>query len=310
MNDLRRDIRSCLGLRSRPESLSLTLLDEVAEEGYRRKRISYAGSNGEVIEAFLFEPEETRSGAAVVALHQHNSEWRVGKSEVAGLAGDSLQAFAPPLARSGMTVLAPDAVGFESRCGVPGSGRDVLPPVEEPRDRLENWLQYYNHAMHRIARGKLLIADVLYDLEIAVTLLQQTTNPTSIGLVGHSYGGTVALFAAALDERIGFACSSGAACSYRHKFTHGTPLDMALVIPGFAERYDLDDLMRLTAPRELFVVSSDQDKYAADAEDLVRRARSSFLESGAEESLTHLHVAGEHRLDEERYRAIVSWLTR
>ena len=102
---------------------------------------------------------------------------------------------------------------------------------------------------------------------------------------------------------------SGAACSYRHKFAHGAPREMALVIPDFAAHYDIDDLMRCTAPRELFIVSSDGDPVAADAEDLVRRAPPAYRAFGAEENLTHLRVPGPHPLDQQRFDAIVEWLS-
>jgi len=130
-----------------------------------------------------------------------------------------------------------------------------------------------------------------------------------VGLAGHSHGGNVTLFAAALDTRVAFACASGAACSYRHKLAHATGLDMSLVIPGFAARFDLDDLMRCVAPRRLFVVSSTGDPYAADAADLVARARPAFAAGGSEESLRHLRVEGPHALDAERFAAIVGWLS-
>src|SRR5262249_30698813 len=158
-----------------------------------------------------------------------------GKSEIAGLTGDPLQAFAPPLARAGAVVLAPDAIGFESRCATPGYGNALAPRISRPHGTLNGWLQYYNHAMHRLVRGELLIAKVLADVATAVTAIQQFAGADRIGLAGHSYGGNITLFAAALDTRVSFACASGAACSFRHKLSHGTGLEMALVIPGFAD---------------------------------------------------------------------------
>jgi dienelactone hydrolase len=162
--------------------------------------------------------------------------------------------------------------------------------------------------MHRLVRGELLMTRVLADVALAVTVLQKLAGTPRVGVVGHSYGGNVALFAAALDTRLAFACTSGAVCSYRHKLLHGTGLEMALVIPGFAARFDFDDLMRCVAPRALFVVSSDRDPYTADAADLVEASRPAFEAAGAGESLHHLRVEGPHALDERRFAAIVEWL--
>jgi dienelactone hydrolase len=248
---------------------------ESREDGYVRKLVTYE-SDGEAIESFLFEPLEAPR-VRVVFLHQHASNWDIGKREIAGLEGDPHQAFGPALARAGVVVLAPDLVGFESRRG-PGDG----------------WLQYYNHAMHRLARGELLMTKILRDVSAAVAALGD-----DVGLAGHSHGGNVTLFAAALDERVAFACASGALCSYRHKIAHGTGLEMALVLPGFAARFDVEDLVRCIAPRPLFVVSSEDDVYAADAVDVLRRAGT---------NAEHLRTPGPHALDVHRFEAIVDWL--
>jgi len=290
-----------------PEA-AFALRDEVREQGYTRKSVTFTAWDGETVEAFLFEPEAAPR-SAVLALHQHNSEWDLGKSELAGLAGDPLQAFGPALARAGIRVLAPDLLGFEARRGRPGAGVELGPRISKPHGTPEGWLQYYNQAMHRLVRGELLMTKLLADIAAAVTALRNTAGTERVGILGHSHGGNLALFAAALDTRVGFVCCSGAACSFRHKLAHGTALEMALVMPGFATRFDFDDLMRCVAPRPLFVVSADQDVYSADAEDLVARALPSFAEAGARQALQHLRVEGLHALDPARFTAIVDWLT-
>ena len=189
-----------------------------------------------------------------------------------------------------------------------GGGPGELAPPLEVRSTKEGWLQYYNHAMHRLVRGHFLMTDVLDDVATAVSALAEWTGVGQIGIAGHSYGGNVALFAAALDERIKYCCVSGAACSYRYKLAHDVGLEMALVIPGFAQHFDLDDLMKCVAPRPLFIVSSEDDALSADADDLVSRARPQFIASGGKAALEHLRTVGGHALDAERHSAIVRWL--
>jgi dienelactone hydrolase len=290
-----------------PES-RLETREEVRGQGFVRRTVAFRAWDEEWVEAFWFEPDAPR-GAAVVALHQHNSEWDLGKSEVAGLAGDPLQAFGPALARAGVRVLALDLLGFESRSVKPGAGLEIGPRITKPHGTPEGWLQYYNQAMHRLVRGELLMTKVLGDVAAGVTALRNAAGIERVGVLGHSHGGNLALFAAALDTRLDFVCCSGAACSYRHKLAHGIGLEMALVIPGFAARFDFDDLMRCVAPRPFFVVSADEDVYSADAEDLVARAAPAFADAGAAEHLQHLRVAGSHALDAQRFAAIVEWLT-
>jgi dienelactone hydrolase len=309
MDALRSELSSFLRLVPPQQSARPTVLQEVPLDGFTRKLVSYGVPDGDLVEAFLFEPHSPKRQAAVVMLHQHNSEWSLGKSEIAGLAGDPLQAFGPTLARAGVLVLAPDAIGFESRCVTPGYGSGLAPRIDRPHGTANGWLQYYNHAMHRLVRGELLITKVLADVAAAVTVTRQLASTGRVGLAGHSHGGNVTLFAAALDTRVSFACASGAACSFRHKLSHGTGLDMALVIPGFAGRFDLDDLMRCTAPRKLFLVSSEEDPLSADATDLTAKAKSAFQALGVPDNLRHLRTGHGHALDPERFSAITEWLT-
>jgi hypothetical protein len=79
-------------------------------------------------------------------------------------------------------------------------------------------------------------------------------------------GGSTVLFHAPLDGRIAFACASGAAGTYRHLMAHQAGIEMSRAIPGFAARFDIDDLVRCMAPRPLLLVSADGDSYSMDAE--------------------------------------------
>jgi dienelactone hydrolase len=309
-DETRAQIRAFLGLADAKPDVTPVIGDEVRADGFVRRSVSYM-SDGDSVNALLFEPLLEERRGAVVALHQHNSQWCLGKSEIAGLIGDPLQAFGPALARAGVTVLAPDAVGFESRRATIDQrlAQVLAPPLNPDRgSTADDWLQYYNHAMHRLVQGDLLMRKVLTDVESAVSAVHALSNAANVGVMGHSYGGNVALFAAALDSRIAFAVSSGAACSYRYKLAHGVGLEMALVIPGFAARFDLDDLMRCVAPRKLLIVSSDEDPLAADADDLVARARPAFQDLDAADRLLHLRTPGPHALCSERFAAIVDWV--
>jgi len=312
MDDQRSALRSFIGLQELdPSAAVVNVHESVQLAGFSRSKITFA-SDGELVEAFYFEPAVKRP-IAVVVLHQHNSQWHIGKSEIAGLVADPLQAFGPALARAGISVLAPDAVGFESRCTA-SHGREATPPRApdlnaDRRSTESEWLQYYNHAMHRVARGELLMRKVLIDVANATSALSALTGIAKIGVAGHSYGGNVALFAGALDTRLAFTVSSGALCSYQHKFAHGVGLEMALVIPGFAARFDFDDLLRCIAPRSVLIVSSDADPLTGDAEALVDGSRPIFERLGAADRLCHFRVPGPHALDQVRHEFIVEWIS-
>ncbi len=215
MDSLRNDIQSCLNVLLSHTKTQVDFVRQEEEDGFTRTLIRYPAPDGERIEAFLFQPTNEKPSGAVLALHQHNSQWAIGKSEIAGLTGDPLQAFGPALARRGIAVLAPDAVGFESRLNSGGWGTTLAPLLSKEHSTAEGWLQYYNHMAHRLVRGELLMTKILTDCAVALSVLHHHTKSSRLGVVGHSFGGTVTLFLAALDARVAFACSSGAACSYR-----------------------------------------------------------------------------------------------
>lgn len=72
-------------------------------------------------------------------------------------------------------------------------------------------------------------------------------------------------------------------------------------------KYDIDDLLKLVAPRTLLIVSADKDIYAQDAEEVYQDIRPAYEAIGAENALTHKQYKGEHALDQERFDFIVSW---
>jgi len=76
---------------------------------------------------------------------------------------------------------------------------------------------------------------------------------------------------------------------------------MIEVIPGFANRYDMADVVGAIPPRELLLVSAIQDEYSADADQVLERA-------GLAGVVEHIRTAGGHELDSFRFEAIVNWL--
>jgi len=302
---LRQQISQFLGF-SIPEAPVVFVSHHTVEEpGYRRIRVSYASPEGEPIPAFLLLPPGDGPFAAVLIHHQHNSQRYLGKSEVCGLLGDPLQAFGPALARQGFVVLAPDSICFEDR-------RSNRIGTEADEDEAADVEQHYNEMCYRLLRGDTLMRKVLSDSAQGISLL--SANPLvdaeRIGILGHSYGGNTVLFHGALDKRIGFACSSGAACSYHYKMTHQLGIEMAEVIPGFATRYDIVDLVACFAPRQVLVVSATDDAASQDADRIVQAAQETCVSMGGVRHIDHKRYEGGHALTQERFDDIVHWLTR
>lgn len=298
---LQANIRDYLQLTESSNFVTYHTVEKWNEEGYTRHWVEIEGDEGDRISAYLLMPEGAGPFPAVQVHHQHGSQRHLGKSEVCGLAGDPWQAFGPALAQRGIVVLASDSLCFEDRRR---SRRGIEP------DEAEDQLQHYNEMSYRLVRGDTLMRKVLDDAQRGISMLleQSTVDRERIGLLGHSYGGNTSLFQAALDERIRYACVSGAVCSYEAKLAQGVGLEMALVIPGFAQKYDFDDLIRCVAPRRLLIVSATEDKSTYDANQIVERGRTEYKRSNKNTHLEHRRYEGGHSLDEERFFDIVKWI--
>lgn len=301
MDRLRREIAEFLEFGVPDIDASLAIHETVEGEKYSQNLVSYEGDEGERIPAYLLLPAGDKGPlAGIVVHHQHRGQRHLGKSEVCGLAGDPLQAFGPALARQGIAVLAPDSICFEDR------RRDVAGTKPDEGDVA----QHYDELCYRLLRGDTLMRKVLSDSAQAVSVLRAHPRVAAerVGMTGHSYGGSTVLFHAALDERIAFACSSGAACSLEHRMAQQTGIEMSQVIPGFAARYDLPDLVACCAPRPILLVSATEDVFSQDAGGVVAGARRRCAALGERERIEHKRYDGGHALTVGRFDDIVDWL--
>jgi dienelactone hydrolase len=290
-----------LGLKNYSSAIHFEILREETTETFRRQLIRYQSVEGDWISAFLFVPLAPGPHPAVLIHHQHNGERHLGKSEVAGIAGNPLQAFGPALASSGFVVLAPDSICFEDR-------RPNKKGIE--RDTEDNdFLQHFNEMTYRLIKSDTLMRKVLEDASVGISLLSHLPNVATnrIGVLGHSYGGNTALFQAATDDRIQFVCASGALCSYKQKMEVGTGLEMALAIPGIFPRFDFDVILKKIAPRKTLIVSADEDKYAMDANVIAVHVEAAFKNESGKSNLIHFRESGGHPLTSERSSFIVDW---
>lgn len=238
------DRRRAVAVRRRP-------LEPVA--GVARERVEIDTPDGDTIPCLLLVPE--RAGAAsVIAVHQHGGDFERGKSEVAGLTGDPANAYGLGLARRGVTVLAPDLLGFEER-------RRGWSQDDAADERFD--------ALGRIAEGSSLQAKHTADVAVLTTwLLEQPGAPATAGIIGHSLGGQVALFSLAADPRIGagvISCGLGTVASFVRDGVRHNP---AWFVPGLIAAGDVPAVAAAVHGQRVLALVGDRDPlFPADGVD-------------------------------------------
>jgi len=237
---------------------NVEVLDEERGDGFRRQRIVYDSERFMAVPAYVLVPDgRTEPGAAVVAIHGH------GLDKDSVTAGDG---YGAQLARSGFVVLAPDLRTFGERA-------DTLLPVPDPEpgdfvgDVLGEHFRCDWPLVCAVMFGEQPLVQNLWDLRCALDVLgaHELVDPSRLGCAGWSYGGTLSLLLAALDERVQAAVVSCFFSSWRA--AHAVPWNMCgnQVLWGMLGRVEHADVAALVAPRALCCENAeDDDLFPAD----------------------------------------------
>ena len=228
---------------------------------------------GDRVPALYLTPGGPPPWPAVVAVHQHDGCFAVGKSEPAGLAGDPDMAYAISMARLGVAALVPDLTAFEDRQGVRPGGAEG--------ERLE--------AFHLLALGTSLQARHVQDVAMCVSwLIARDDVAERIGLIGHSLGGQVVFFAAACDERVRAAVISCGLGTVESFHAAGVVHNPAWYVPGIIPCGDSPAIAAVTTGQSFWISAGAHDHlFPLDG---VEQAVAGFPRGGAQ-----LHVFdGEH----------------
>jgi dienelactone hydrolase len=265
-----------------PVPLDLEVTEEVACDGYLRQRVVFDTEDTMSVPAYLLVPDGRRSpGPAVLAAHGHGP----GKSRICGLDPEAKPSddYAAALARRGYVVLAPDLRCF-------GEREDWNPEDHYACD---------TNLVHQVMGGWSPLTQNLWDLARSLDVLEAhpLVDPTKLGMVGFSYGGTVTLFLAALDPRISAAVVSGYFSSWAE--SHKVPWNMcgSQVLAGMPGTMEHEDIGALVAPRALLVESGRDDPLfpVAAADRSFEHVQRVYAHLGAPDVVAHDVFDGEHQ---------------
>jgi dienelactone hydrolase len=238
-----------------------------------RTLIEYQTEPDERTQAYLLEPKPSvRLGIGVLAAHQHNGEWQLGKSEPAGVAGNPDCHYGRELCERGYTVICPDYLGFEDR----GPSHGLRPYENTPKDRAWEEMDFCVQLM----RGSSLCAKYIFDSCQALDVLEQlgSVRGGHLGVIGHSLGGQTAMWTAFYDPRVKAAFSSCSlsliATILEQRINH----NLAAFLPGLLRCGDIDDVVAAIAPRAFGMSSGREDGMfpVSGVEAIHRKAETAF----------------------------------
>jgi dienelactone hydrolase len=309
---LRERLRQLLG--GFPETapdLDVHTIETVEEDGYTRELLVFQSQPGEYVPCYVLTPRAPNAPLRpVIALHGHGL---AGARPLVGLAegadeAESMRAqnndYARQLALRGHMVFAPIIRGFAERMeDAPHS--DTGKPLWPSSCRVLS--------VNAMLLGRSLLGLRVWDVMRLVDYIRSRPELQSapIGCVGFSGGGTVALFSAALDQRI--ACT--VLNSYFNTFRDSImAIEHCLCnyLPGILEYAEMADIAGLIAPRPLLVVSGKQDQiFPVEATERALAALRPVYElHGAPERLDADLFAGGHQWNGAKaYEWLGRWLT-
>jgi dienelactone hydrolase len=131
-------------------------------------------------------------------------------------------------------------------------------------------------------------------------------DPKRIHAMGHSSGGTVAMFSAALDTRIAAVLACGCLGSIRDNIGRRRNANGQGVIPGILNWLEMADVVGLIAPRPFVTVAGEADHIwpASDAEAVTAGAKAVYRALGVADLIGCVSAPGGHT-----FRPDLSWRT-
>jgi dipeptidyl aminopeptidase/acylaminoacyl peptidase len=117
------------------------------------------------------------------------------------------------------------------------------------------------------------MAKILHDVAVGLDYLESRpeVDTTRIGFIGHSYGGRMALWVPAFDNRIRVSVSNCGCVDYRNSLTHDTGIQMEFCIPRFMESHDIEDVISKFKDCPLLIIAGEDDRWSRGYDELYKK---------------------------------------
>ena len=264
-----------------PDSMEIKYVEKWDFHLFDLSKIQYYVEPNLPIFAYLLMPKNLKKKTpGILALHEHNDEYKAGKSETIGLVqspeytkleavppnpnhvtpkSHSQFAYAKELCERGYVVLAPDFIGFEEY-------REVSDYYDEP-----GFIRGFEEMLSSkyLLYGSCLMAKHLHDLYVAISVLTslEQVDSEKIGVIGHSLGGEMASVLAAFDKRVKAGAVSCGFVSYEAFEKSGRMETAETIIPNFrADKLDFNFFLNMIPPTPFLLAHDARDSAQLSAE--------------------------------------------
>lgn len=283
------------------ETIETTILDN-----FSRHKLRYLVGEGDEIHAYLFVPnaENTNIGfPAILAMHQMND---YGKDEAAGIKGAKDYAYGYELANRGYAVLVPDYLTMGERVYPGKQVYDSIPFYE----KFPGWS---------------MVGKDIEDSRSAIDVLCSFdfVDQHRIGVIGHSHGGSNAIFAMAMDERISVGVSNCgfSVISEENKCLEWSAEDEYIYFPRLRKYllenrelpFDLNEVAALIPPRPWCNISAYYDKTLGNQEFLAQigvQINQIYKIYGKQNHFSYLMHGNDHSFPKFARSLAYEWLDR
>ena len=157
-------------------------------------------------------------------------------------------------------------------------------------------------ANHLLLLGKTLMGKGATEISSVIDWLALRSNKLNINknkiyLYGHSSGGTLVQFAAALDIRVKGVLASGSVGPIRETIGARGAGGGDSIIPGLLNWLDTEDIIALIAPRPFVGLSGDKDHIFpfSGVKKVITLAKAFFIKLRAEKKINYFKVKGRHQ---------------
>lgn len=288
-------------------------IEMIEADGFARELVVMQTQPGEYMPCYVLIPGRAAPPyKPVIALHGHGT-W--GARGLVGIAQSDLETdfikqlnydYARQLALRGYLVFAPVLRGFAERA-------EAATPTNSGAPVDPMWISSCREvALNAILCGTTLIGLRVWDVIRLVDYIQSRPEPMikGLGCVGLSGGGTVALFTAALEQRITCAVVSGYVNTFRTSIM-SIEHCVCNYIPGLVQYAEISDIAALMAPRPLLVESGIHDPiYPVEGtRQALDELRAVYRCFGADDHLDADIFEGDHQWSGRKaYDWIAKWL--